>query len=580
MSSGEVARRLLRLLRPLAPLMALSATARVINQGLAVAIPALAAALVVGFNPGDGVGSLLFILAGLALVKGLFRYVEQFTGHAVTFRLLSKLRIEAYRNIVPLAPAGLEEERSGDLVARVVGDIDRVEPFYAHTIAPLVSGFLVPLLATIGLALWVDPVVAAAFLPFPLLIVATAPWLRLRQVADLSARVRELGGGTAAGFTDVVQGAREIAVFAARDTVAGWIDALSHRTASAKRALARVSAARAGLGDFLAGAAVVTLTAVAAARLDTAMIDLAGLAAAVVVAWVGTAPARALEDIVPDLEQALAAGARLFQLADRDRPVPPAELPFTVPADGTLVFDSVRLGFPGSGSSVLDGVDVEIRDGSCVAVVGPSGAGKSALVELPVRFRDPDVGKVRVGGTDVRQIDPSSLRAQVMLVPQRPEIFFGSVADNLLLAKPEATEEELWEALDRAALGSWARSLEKGLATAIGELGETLSGGQRQRLAIARAFLRDPIVLILDETTSELDAETERQVLVELARERGRRTIVVVAHRLDTVTDADEILVLDRGRLVERGRHRDLVEAGGVYSGLWQRHRDLLEVPG
>ncbi|MBW3667023.1 MAG: ABC transporter ATP-binding protein/permease [Actinobacteria bacterium] len=576
MSRGEVARRLLRLLRPLAPLMALSATARVINQGLAVAVPALAAALVVAVEPGDAVGSLLLILAGLALVKGSFRYVEQFTGHAVTFRLLSELRIEAYRNIVPLAPAGLDEDRSGDLVARVVGDIDRVEPFYAHTIAPLVSGVLVPLLAAVGLALWVDPLVAAAFLPFPLLIVVSAPWLGAGRVAELSARGRELGGDTAAGLTDVAQGLREIAAFEARDTVAAWIDDLSRRTAAARRSLARVSATRSGLGDLLAGAAVVAVTATSTYLLDSNVIGASGMAAAVVAAWVGTAPARALEGIVPDLEQALAAGTRLFHLADREPPVRPAELPVTVPAEGTLVFESVTVRFPGSGSAALDGIDLEIPGGSYVAVVGPSGSGKSTLVELPLRFRDPDKGKVQVGGVDVRNADPSALSDRIMLVPQRPEIFFGSLADNLLLADSGASASDLWEALDRAALGQWARSLPEGLSTPIGELGETLSGGQRQRLAIARAFLREPEILILDEATSELDAGTERKVLAEIARERGRRTVVVVAHRLDTVTDADEILVVDRGRLVERGRHDDLVEARGLYAGLWQRHLDVM----
>ena len=576
MTRVEIARRLLRLLRPLAPLMAVSATARVINQGLGVAIPALAAALVVAFAPGDAIGGLLLLLAALALIKGTFRYLEQFTGHAVTFQLLAELRNEAYRNIVPLAPAGLEDDRSGDLVARVVGDIDRVEPFYAHTIAPVTSAVLVPLLATAGLALWVDQVVAAVFLPFPILIAVIVPWLRARRVTELSAQAREASGETAAIFTDAVQGVRELAVFAARDTAVGWIRDQATSTASISKTLSGIASARSAIGDLLAGAAVVAVSAAGAIRLEAGAIELAGLAAAVVVAWVGTAPARALEDIVPDLEQALAAGARLFHLADREPPVGKPKEPLTRPVGGTVTFHDVSLAFPQSRYPALAGVDVQVSDGSYVAVVGPSGSGKSSLVELLVRFRDPDSGKVEVGGADLREADPTLLRAGVMLVPQRPDIFFGSIADNLLLASPDATEEALWEALDRAALGQWVRALGNGLATNIGELGETLSGGQRQRLAIARAFLRDPEVLILDEATSELDVATERKVLDEVAKERGRRTIVVVAHRLETITDADVILVLDRGRLVERGRHEDLVAAEGVYSGLWQRHLDVI----
>jgi len=576
MTRTEIARRLLRLLRPMAPLMAASATARVINQGLGVAIPALAAALVVAFEPGDAIGGLLVLLSALALIKGTFRYLEQFTGHAVTFQLLAELRIEAYRHIVPLASAGLEADRSGDLVARVVGDIDRVEPFYAHTIAPVISAVLVPLLAAAGLALWVDPVAAAVFLPFPILIAVIVPWMRARRVAELSTQAREASGETAAVFTDAVQGVRELAVFAARDTAVGWIRDQATSTASISKTLSRIASARSAIGDLLAGAAVVAVSAAAAIRLDAGVIELSGLAAAVVVAWVGTTPARALEDIVPGLEQALAAGARLFHLADREPPVRPSSEPLSRPVGGTIAFHEVSLDFPQSRHPALAGVDVQIADGSYVAVAGPTGSGKSSLVELLVRFRDPHSGNVEVGGADLRDTDPSLLRGEVMLVPQRPDIFFGSVAENLLLASPDATEEALWGALGRAALGQWVRSLEDGLATTIGELGETLSGGQRQRLAIARAFLRDPEVLILDEATSELDVATERLILDEMTKERGRRTIVVVAHRLETITDADEILVLDRGRLVERGRHQDLVAAGGVYSGLWQRHLDVV----
>lgn len=575
MTRSQIARRLLRLLRPMAPMMIGSAASRVINQGLGVAIPAIAASMLVGFGPGSSTAGLFFLLAGLAVIKGTFRYTEQFIGHAVAFKLLAELRRDTYRRIVPLAPAGLEDDRTGDLVNRVIGDIDRVEPFYAHTIAPFVSAITVPALAAVGLAAWVDPTLAAVFALFPLAIALVPPWIRARRVADLSREARAQSGETAAMFTDSVQGAREVAIFKAEAVVSARIEDRSRSTAAIRRSLSHVSAIRVGLGDLLAAGAVVAMLAIATMRLDAGLIDISGLAAAVVISWVGTAPARAIEEIVPDLEQALAAAGRLFELADRKPSVPPSDVD-RVPEGGGVAYEGVSIQFAGSDSSTLTDIEAAIQDRSFVAVVGPSGSGKSTMVELLARFRDPVAGRVLLGGVDIREIKESTLRESVALVPQRPDIFYGTLADNLLLARPDATQADLWESLDRAQLATWARSLDAGLETHVGELGTTLSGGQRQRLAIARAFLRDPMVLILDETTSELDRSTERLILSELARERGKRTVIVVAHRLESIVDADEILVVDGGRLVETGTHEALVSAGGVYSGLWQRHLDFV----
>lgn len=326
----------------------------------------------------------------------------------------------------------------------------------------------------------------------------------------------------------------------------------------------------------MAGGAIVAVAAVGASQFDAGSFGLAALSAAVVASWVGTTPARALEDIVPDLEQALASANRLFDLADKPKPVEDPADPRPV-TPGSISFEDVELRLGPTLTPALQGVNADIAANSYTGVVGPSGSGKSSLVELLVRFRDPDTGRVTIGGTDLRELDPGTLRNHVALVAQRPAILYGTIRENLSMANQDATEEELHEALDRAALGEWVRSLEQGIDTTIGEMGETLSGGQRQRLALARAFLRDFDVLVLDEATSELDLKTERHILDEIENERGERTVIVVAHRIESIRDADEILVLDRGRLVERGRHEDLIQEDGVYAGLWQRHLDVVE---
>lgn len=576
MIRAESTRRLLALLRPHASLMAISAFSRVVNQGLGVLIPAIAVALVIQSDITIGVWPIVSLLALLALVKGTFRYVEQFTGHAVAFRLLSELRVDVYRSIVPLSPAGLEDERAGDLMARVVGDIDRVEPFYAHTIAPLASGILVPVLAAAGLGIWVDQLTAVVFVAFPLLMGLVVPWLGAKRTVELSAKARTLAGEASASFTDSVQGAREVAIFGARDSIARRIDERSQADGLVRAALAKVGSMRSGLADLLAGMAVVAVAGVAVARYQAGVMDLAGLAAAIVVAWVGTNPARALSNISLDFEHALAAARRLFELADRPPPLVEATATKHLPDGGEVEFSGVTVSFSSESPPAVDGVSALIPDRSFVAIVGPSGSGKSTLVELLARFRDPDEGRVILGGSDLKDVDPAIRRARVTFVPQRPDIFFGSIEDNLRIARPSASQGDLWEALGRAALEAWVRDLEHGLEASIGELGEMISGGQRQRLALARAFLRDSEVLVLDEATSELDIPTERMVMEEIKLERASRTIIMVAHRLESVTEADKILVLDRGRLVEEGTHDQLVAAGGTYARLWDRHMDIL----
>ncbi|MDX1691270.1 MAG: thiol reductant ABC exporter subunit CydC [Acidimicrobiia bacterium] len=576
MRRRAVIRRLLSMMRPLAPLMAVSSACRVVNQGLGVAIPAVAAVLVVRIATGDGtVAPMAWMLVGLALVKGLFRYLEQFTGHAVAFRLLSQLRDRAYRAIEPLAPAGLEGARTGDLVARVIGDVDRVEPFYAHTIAPVVGAVAVPGLAAVALAVAVDPAVGLVFLPFPAVAAFAAPWVASRRVAGLAADQRRAGGEAGAILTDAVQGSRELAVLDARDQMANRIGAAADTSERTRTALARIAALRSGLVDLVAGAAVVAVALVATSRFDAGAIDVGAVAASIVVAWVGMAPARVLEDIVPDLEQALAAAGRLFDLADRRPPVVGPSATDTVPVDGSVAFEdvTVRIG----DTTVLDGVDAAVPDRSFVAIVGPSGSGKSTLVELLVRFREPDRGRVLLGGADLRDLTDRTIRDTVALVPQRPELFYGSIGENLRLARSDATDADLWSVLERVGLEAWVRSLDDGLDAAVGELGDAMSGGQRQRLALARGLLREAAVLVVDEATSELDPASERRIVGVLDAERRRRTVVVVAHRLETITGADEILVVDGGRVAERGTHDELLERDGVYAGLWRRHRDVID---
>lgn len=568
--SRDVTARLLRLLEGHRGLMAVSALCRVVNQTLAVAIPALAVVFVfdVVDDSARDIGSVIWVLVALALVKGLFRYLEQFTGHAVAFRLLAVLRNHVYRWLERLEPARLEDERSGDLVARVSGDISRVEPFYAHTIAPLIAAVLVPVVSLSALAWLFDPLPALVLAGVVALYLGFVPWMGRGRVEALGPEARRMEGQSAAAVADIIQGAHEIAVLDAGSEVLARTARSGQDLVAVQSTLARSSAKRVLAGGVVSALAVVAVGGVGVA----AGLTLQTLAVSLTVAWTVMTPLRSLEEIVPDTEQALAAAGRLFALEDLK---PQRTGHEAVPDDRAHVrFETVTV--ETGARRLLDGVDLEVAPGSFLGVVGPSGSGKSTLVQTLVRHRDPASGRVMLGSREVGELSSSELSRTVAFVPQRPDIFHGTVRSNLLIADGEAGEDDLRSALARAHLLEWVDSLDRGLDTPIGERGVGMSGGQLQRLAIARAFLRDPSVLVLDEATSELDSATEATVLEEVYAERGDRTLIVVAHRMETITSADQIVVIDRGRLVESGTHETLSSKGGLYSALWQRHEDVL----
>jgi ABC-type multidrug transport system fused ATPase/permease subunit len=566
----DVVRRLLSLLKGMWVLIAVSAISRVINQTLGVVIPAAAVSLALAaVDAGSpGLWSAVWLLTVMALVKGLFRYLEQLTGHGVAFRLLARLRLQVFRWLQSVEPARLTEQRSGDLVARISDDIDRVEPFYAHTMAPLAAAVVVPTLTVIGLAVSVSTVTATVLAPIVVLYLAVVPWIGSRRLAIRAAESRRLAGESAAEVADLVQGAGEIAVLDAGQSVLVSLTRNNERSTSVRDSLARDAALRSLVGGLLAGAAlvIVVVTSVLGG------LGLRELAVSVTIAWTVMAPLRALEEIVPDTEQSLAAAARLFELeaiGAQSRGEGDA-------VRGLVRFDAVTV--VAGPDKILDSVDINVDEGAVLGVVGPSGSGKSTLVATLARLRDPSSGRVTVGGRPLTELADHELRKLVSIVPQRPDVFYGTVASNLAMARPEADEEEMRDALARVRLLDWVDGLDRGLDTPIGERGVGMSGGQVQRLAIARSLLRDPAILVLDEATSELDALSESAVLEEVYSERGRRTLIMVAHRMETVVSADLIAVMDRGRLVELGTHESLHESGGLYAALWQRHEDTLTV--
>jgi ATP-binding cassette, subfamily C, bacterial CydC len=506
----------------------------------------------------------------LSVGRGLFRYLERLCSHDVAFRVLADVQVAIYRRLERLAPAGLAAFRSGDMLTRLISDVDATQDLFIRGIVPPLAAALAGAGATTAVLLILAPAggvlgagLLAAGVLVPVVTVAAA-----RRAARRTAPARgELG----AAVTDLLSGAAELHAFGA--TEAGLARAW---TADAELTrLARRSASASGVGTGL-GAAVsgltlwgVLLLGVAATgsgslgRVPLAVITLTALAAFEVVTAL---PAAALA-----LGQSRAAADRIADVLDTPDPVRYPDHPF--PAPGRPVEISIRGGtvhYPGEAPPAVRDIDLDLGPGRRVALVGATGAGKSTLAAVLFRFVDLSSGTARLNGRDLAGYDPDDVRAVISGCAQDPHIFDATIRDNLRLARPEASDAELAQAASDARLLDWITSLPLGWDTPTGAHGAALSGGQRQRLALARAMLADPALLVLDEPTAHLDPANRRALTADLLAATAGRATLLITHELDGLDQVDEIVVLDQGRVTERGTHAELIRSGGTYQRLWQ----------
>ncbi|MEJ7842859.1 MAG: thiol reductant ABC exporter subunit CydC [Rubrobacter sp.] len=570
--------RLLGFLRPHLPRVALAVLLGVAtvasNVGLlATAAYVISAATLVPLLGYLVVPSYLVRLFGISRAGA--RYAERMVSHDLTFRLLADLRVWFYGRLEPLAPARLLRHRSGDLLSRVVKDVEELENVYLRIVSPVAVAATITLI-TFLIFYTFDAMLAFVALGFLASTGVGVPLLVRRLARGLGRRQLELRGELNAGIVDGVQGVQDLLAFGREDDRKQEISTLNRKLGRVQGRMAFITGLQDALGDLMMNLAMISVLVLAIPLVATGEIRgvyLAFLALVILGSFEAVQP---LGKAFQFLGRSVNAGERLFEIADAKPEVTDPPEPVPPPTNHALRFDNVTFRYEPAGTPVLRDISFALEPGKRVAVVGPSGAGKSTLADLVLRFWDPTSGRITLGGHDLRDYAQRDLRDLVGVVSQDTHVFTDTLRGNLLVAKPEASDADLRRALARAQLSDLAERLPNGLDTHLGEQGLRLSGGERQRLSIARALLKDAPLLILDEPTANLDPEMEVGVLDAAYDLMHDRATLVITHRLVRMEDVDEILVLDGGRIVERGTHEELTVARGLYSNLLEVQREVL----
>ncbi len=503
---------------------------------------------------------------GLALARATLRYAERLASHDVALRVLADLRVRFFERLAPLVPGGLGL-RSADLLGRFVADVDGLQHLYLRGLGPPLVAAATTSVAVLTAALIYAP--AAAALAGVLAVAAIVPPLAAAAVARTAARRQAPARAQlTVQLIEFAQGAGELAVAGRQGEWAQRVVAADAELVRAQRRDALAAALAAGFGALLSTGAAVIVVAVALPAVHGGTLAGVALAALALLAFASLEGVVPLATTAQHLDTTAQAAARLEQVTVAGAAVADPAAPAPLPSGGELALHDACVRFAPGGPWALEGVSLRLAPGRRIAIVGASGAGKTTLARLLVRFLDPDSGSVTLGGKDVRGLRQAELRRAVRLGGQDAHLFAGSIRANLLLARPDAGEEDLHAALAAAGLEDWAGELDAGLDTAVGEHGGALSGGQRRRLAAARLLAADARFLIFDEPAAHLDAVAAESLLRALAAAAGERGLLVVTHALSGLDAYNEILVLEEGRIAERGTDAELRAAGGRYAAL------------
>ena len=502
------------------------------------------------------------------LSRAVFRYFERYVSHDVTFRVLSQIRVKFYEGLEPLAPARLFNLQSGDLFSRIVADVEIQQNFFLRVIMPPMAALLV--LCGYGLFLAnydlrFSVILAAGFLLAGLGI----PWIIRSLSQGAGRRLVSLKAELNTQIADSLLGITDLLAYGQAHTQLNKIERTNESLAHQQRRIARLSALSSSLTGMLANLSMWLILVLGIVLVEQGKLSGVNLGMLALGAFSSFEALFPLALVPHHLEQNRAAADRLLELIKAQPAVTDQESMSPEPKEMSLAFQEVSFRYGEGEPWALQRVSFRIPEQGNLAIVGASGSGKTSVVNLLLRFWEYDEGKIDWGGYSLRDYPQQRIRDSIGVVTQRTHIFNATIRENLLLANPEAREEELIQAAQKANLHDFILSLPKGYDSFVGEGGFKLSGGQRQRLAIARVLLKNAPVLILDEAVEGLDPITERAVMEEVYQLMEGRTTLIITHRLSGMEKMNEILVLDQGQVVERGKHNELLQLEGFYRKLW-----------
>lgn len=556
----QLLRWLTGITRPVHRPLFVSTILRIINLTLDVVLFGLAAATVVaitvdGARPGPLFGWLVLV----AVVKATAYYLEQLTGHYVAFKALELLRTAVFASMWPKAPGIVSKSRSGDILASLTRDVDRIEVVYAHTFAPVVSAIVVPtsiVLVTGATLGWKLVLIPGTALALALLVV---PLAGLRSSMNHTAQTLRLRRDLAHNLTDSVFGIEEVVGYGReqqRLTAAENYGALISKSARTPKIWAGF---RRASNLFLM---LITMVSVVAAGLNE------GLSLVVVVA-LGAGSLRlfegprGVEDAAGYLDHSFAAARRLWDISHEPERVIDGESQLAQPGD--ISFSNVSYSYEPESFALRD-LNLQIPAGSHTVFVGPSGSGKSTAVQLLLRYDDPEEGAILIDGQPVPSFTVDTLRSKIVLVSQRNQLLNTTIRENLLLGNPDATDEQIWDVLRAVHIDREIADTPGGLMTEVGQAGTALSGGQAQRVCLARALLMNPDVLVLDEFTANLNVELEREIRVDITSYLPGATIIEVTHRLESALEADQVVLMNQGIAAAVGSPAQLATTNEFFS--------------